>query len=327
MIHGRRVLITGGGGFIGAALAETLHPSNEILLYDIRFDQNSAAYANLKDKPNIRFIQGDILDKRRLREACRDAHIVVHLASVVGVQTVIMNALRTLEVNVQGVQNILEILNPSTTERFVYISSSEIYGPDAYNAGESDNAVSGPPDDPRWSYAASKIVGEHMTQGHYQERGLPAVIVRPFNLFGPKRIGDHAVMRFIFQALNHDPITVHNDGSAIRSWCYIDDFIDGLLRAATAEEAVGQAFNIGNPANTVTMLQLARAVIQACNSSSRIEFVPFKHSDVHLRSPNISRARSVLGYEPKACLDEALLETARWYRQHAAQIAPRLLAP
>jgi nucleoside-diphosphate-sugar epimerase len=325
MIEGRRILITGGGGFIGSVLAEALAPSNEVILYDINFHDNAFSYTSLATHPNVRCIPGDILDLPRLSDACSGANIVVHLAAIVGVQQVHMNTLDTLEVNIQGTRTVLQSISPKATERFVYLSSSEVYGTHAYGAKEDDATSVGPATDPRWCYAASKVSSEHLVQGYHRERGLATVILRPFNVFGPKRIGDHTILRFIYQGLNHAPLTVHNDGSSIRSWCYVSDFVEGLLRALESDDAVGMTLNIGNALNTVTTYQLACDIIEVCDSKSGIVFVPFKHSDVHIRVPDISRAREILGYEPQVSLAQGLRVTKNWYQKHASRIAPMFL--
>ena len=325
MIQGRRILMTGGGGFIGTVLAETLATANTVILYDIEFENNAFSFASLATHPNVICIRGDLLDRERLREACADVDIVIHLAAVVGVQRVQMNTLDTLQVNLKGTETILEALPIKRIERFIYFSSSEVYGTHAYEVSEYAPTPIGSAQDPRWCYAVSKVASEHIVQAYCREYGLPTVILRPFNIFGPKRIGDHAILRFIYQALNNEPVTVHNDGSAIRSWCYISDFIDGALRVLDNDDAVGQCFNVGNALNTVTMYQLACDIIEACESRSGIVFLPFKQSDVHLRVPDISRAREILGFEPQVSLAEGLRVTKEWYQKHATRIAPTFM--
>ncbi|MBM3214657.1 NAD-dependent epimerase/dehydratase family protein [Candidatus Poribacteria bacterium] len=325
MIHGRRILMTGGGGFIGTVFAEALAATNQVILYDIEFQNNSFSYSSLGSNPNVHCVRGDLLDTEKLRNACADVDIVVHLAAVVGVQQVQMNTVDTLSVNLRGTQSVLDALPMKRIERFVYFSSSEVYGTHAYAASEGAPTPIGSCDDPRWCYAVSKVASEHVVAAYHREYGLPTVILRPFNIFGPKRLGDHAILRFIYQALNNAPLTVHNDGSAIRSWCYISDFVDGALRALENENAIGRCFNVGNALNTVTMYQLASDIIELCGSRSGVAFVPYKQSDVHLRVPDISHARDVLGYEPQVPLIDGLRTTRDWYQRHAARIAPLFL--
>ena len=120
----------------------------------------------------------------------------------------------------------------------------------------------------RWVYAASKLASEHLSFAHYKEDGLPLTIVRPFNVYGPRQVGDGAVRGIVLQALQQAPITLYNDGTQIRAWCYVDDFVDGVLRCAERPEAVGQAFNLGNPQGTITNFELANMIIRLTNSKS-----------------------------------------------------------
>jgi nucleoside-diphosphate-sugar epimerase len=327
MIQGQRIVITGGGGFIGVALATRLADANDVVLCDLDFSRNAYAYSSLGDHPNVTCVRVDVLDADALKRAFTGAQVVIHLAGVVGVQQVLANTSKTLAVTIYGTQNALDAVQTLDIERFVYQSTSEVYGVDAYDAVETDPTPVGPSDDPRWSYAASRVAAEHIVQSYHRETGLPTVILRPFNVFGPGRVGDHAILRFIFQALNGDPLTVHNDGAALRAWCYIDDFVEGALLSLTQERAVGQTFNIGAPRNTVTMYQLACDIVKACESDSDITFQPIKHSDVHLRAPNVTKARDLLGYDPQVSLADALRATVEWYRENAERIAPSFMSP
>ena len=325
MIQGSRILITGGGGFFGTVLAEALAPSNQIRLYDLDFSGNVFSHSDLSSNPHVECVTGDIVDDPNLANVCSDVDIVIHLAGVVGVHQVLMNTWRTLEVNIQGTLRLLDALPTKRIERFVYLSSSEVYGAHAYHVTEDQDTQIGPAEDPRWSYATSKVASEHLVQAAYRERGLPTVTVRPFNIFGPRRVGDHAILRFMFQALNQESLTVHDDGSAIRAWCFVTDFVDGMLRTLEKKEAVGETFNLGNPMNTVTLFQLASHIIELCGSHAGVLFTPMKHSDVHLRVPDISHARDVLGFQPQVALGEGLAATRDWYAAHASRIAPTFL--
>ena len=167
----------------------------------------------------------------------------------------------------------------------------------------------------RWTYAVSKLAGEHLCHAYHRERGLPTVTVRPFNVYGPGQVGEGAIHVFITRALRGLPLEVHGDGDQIRSWCYIDDIVEALTLCLERPEAVGQCFNVGNPKGTVTVYGLALAIVRVCGSRSPIVFVPRTYVDVELRIPNIDKARRVLGYEPGVHLEEGLRRTAAWYRE------------
>ncbi len=151
---------------------------------------------------------------------------------------------------------------------------------------------------------------------YWKQYQLPTVSIRPFNIYGPRQVGEGAVHHFIVRALRGEPLTVHNDGSQIRAWCYVDDIVDGIALALVRDEAVGHAFNIGNPRSTLTIYTLAKEIIRLASSASHIEHVPWNQADVELRIPNIDKAKELLHYAPKVDLEEGLLRTIYWYRRH-----------
>jgi len=142
------------------------------------------------------------------------------------------------------------------------------------------------------------------------------VIIRPFNIYGPNQVGVGGVHHFVVRALKGQDLIVTGDGSQIRAWCYIDDIVEALLSALFKPEAVGEAFNIGNARSTVTIYDLAQKILHLSGSSSRLVFKPLDYTDVEIRVPNIDKARTLLGYEPKVDLEEGLSRTIEWYRSH-----------
>jgi nucleoside-diphosphate-sugar epimerase len=314
VIAGKRVLLTGGAGFIGTALASRLLPENEVVVLD-NGHRNALIGTGLADHPHLRFIKGDVLDADVTREAVRGCQIVVHLAAIAGVDTVLKMPVTTMRVNILGTYNVLEAaLGVDGLERFVDFSTSEVFGAYAYKVREGDITSLGAVGEARWTYAVSKLATEHLAHNYYKQFGLPAVSVRPFNIYGPGQIGEGAIHRFIVQALCGEDITIHNEGSQIRAWCFIDDMVQGLLATLDHPEAVGQSFNIGNPRSVVTIYNLAAQVLRLSGSRSRIRFVPWNSADVELRIPNIDKAKQLLGFEPQVDLDEGLLRTIDWYR-------------
>ena len=150
---------------------------------------------------------------------------------------------------------------------------------------------------------------------------LPAVTVHPFNVFGPGQIGGGAIRAFIEAALAGRDLTIHGDGSQIRAWCYVDDMVEGCLACLEAPDAVGQAFNIGNPRATVTIYDLAQRINRLAGGTGEITFQPLHYADVELRIPNVEKAREVLGFEAKVDLDEGLAKTIAWYRERKPALA------
>jgi len=316
-IRSKNILITGGAGFIGSSLAEKLANDNRLVLFDRQFDRQPITFSALPKHPNVRLVQGDILDTGVLRPLALEADIVVHAAAVVGVETVHRSPRLTLETNFGGVSHLLGMLEPNRhLQRLIYFSTSEVFGVHSFRVGEDSPPSIGPIADARWSYAVAKLAGEHLVQAYHRETGMPIVIVRPFNVFGPRRVGDYAMGRFILSALGGCPLEVHGDGSQIRAWCYIEDFIAALLAMLSRSEAVGEDFNIGNPKNTLTVHQLASKVLLLTGASAPIVFTKTDIPDVMMRVPSLAKAQELLGYEPEYDLDHGLELTIEWYRKH-----------
>ena len=315
MMEGKRVLITGGAGFIGSSLAARLADRNEVVIFD-NFHRNALEGTGLLDHPNVRIERGDVLDADRVQEVMEGVQIVVHMASIAGVDTVMRKPVLTMRVGLIGTFNVLEAAHAADgVERFVDFSTSEVFGRYAFKVTEGDTANLGVVGEARWTYAVSKLATEHLALNYYKEFGFPAVSIRPFNIYGPGQVGEGAVHHFIVRALRDEDITIHNDGSQIRSWCYIDDIVDGIVTTLVKKEAVGHAFNIGNPRATVTVYYLATQIVRLAESKSRIRFVQWDFPDVELRIPNISKARELLNFEPQVDLEAGLLRTIDWYRK------------
>jgi nucleoside-diphosphate-sugar epimerase len=316
-LTGRRIFITGGAGFIGSTLVERLSTENQVVVFD-NLRRNALAGTGLLERPSVKLVKGDVLDREAVGRALQGCDAVIHMASIAGVDTVLQHPVTTMRVSLLGTANVLDAaLEAGGVRRFIDFSTSEVFGRYAYNVTEFGATTLGAVGEARWTYAVAKLATEHLAMSYHKEHRLPAVSVRPFNIYGPRQVGEGAVHHFIVRALRGEPLTVHNDGSQIRAWCYVDDIVDGILLALVRDEAVGQAFNIGNPRSTLTIYNLAREIARLSSSASRIEFVKWDQPDVELRIPNIDKARDRLGFRPKVDLEEGLLRTILWYRQRA----------
>jgi UDP-glucose 4-epimerase len=321
-ISGRRLLLTGGAGFIGSHITERLAAENEIVILDT-LRRNALAPVGLDKHPHVKVIVGDVTDAAAVTEAMRGCDGVIHLASIAGVDTVLKNPVLTMRVSMLGTMNVLEAaVAAGGVKRLIDFSTSEVFGRYAYNVTEWDATTLGAVGEARWTYAVAKLATEHLAMNYQKQYGLPTVSIRPFNIYGPRQVGEGAVHHFIVRALRGQPLQVHNDGAQIRAWCYVDDIVDGIMLALTREEAVGHAFNIGNPRSTLTIYALAREILRLASSSSHIEYVSWKQPDVELRIPNIDKARELLAYKPKVDLEEGLLRTVYWYRRYLDVPAP-----
>jgi UDP-glucose 4-epimerase len=318
MLEGKRIFISGGAGFIGTTLARELVDRNEVVAYD-SLHRDSLSGTDLGDHPNFTLVQGDILDADAFRAAADGATHFVHCAAIAGVDTVLQSPVRVMRVNVIGTYNALEaaIATLPTLERYVDFSTSEVFGTHALNVEEGHVSTIGSVGEARWTYAVSKLAGEHMAHAYHDELGLPAVTVHPFNIFGPGQIGGGAIRAFIEAALAGRDLTIHGDGSQIRAWTYVSDMVSGVLACLEHDAAVGQAFNIGNPRGAVTIFDLAQRIKRLSGADGEIVFQPLHYADVELRIPNVKKAREVLGWEPAVELDEGLEKTIAWYRTKA----------
>ena len=315
MIKNKKVLLTGGAGFIGTKLCALLSNNNEILIYD-NLNRNSIKNTNLLNKENIKLVQGDVLDLSHVKSTVDEfkPNIVIHLAAVAGIDTVIKNPVMTMKVNMLGTYNVLEALKDYKIDRFIDFSTSEVFGSYAYKVDEQHTTNLAPVGEARWTYSVSKLAGEHLAHSYYKEYGLPVVTVRPFNIYGAGQVGEGAIHQFVIKAINNDQIQIHGDGDQIRSWCYIDDFVNGIMLCLNKKKAIGNSFNIGNPKGTITILMLAKLIKRIANSKSEIIYVPKNYVDVELRIPSIEKAKKILGFVPKYDLDEGLEKTIEWYR-------------
>lgn len=313
-IRDKRIFITGGAGFIGSTLAGRLVKDNRVVVYD-NLSRNSLADKPFRQHANLTLIQGDVLDAGRLTDAMQGADIVVHCAAIAGIDTVIKSPVTTMSVNIVGSFNVLQAAsNLPACQRVVCFSTSEVFGRQAYRSEETDNTVMGKVGEARWTYAVSKVAEEHMAVAYFQEKGLPTVVVRPFNVYGPGQVGEGALRTFVERALRNLPLQIHGDGTQIRAWCYLDDLVDGVLLAMTHPKAVGESFNIGNQRAVSTIYGLANTVVRVLNSQSPVVFVRKDYVDVELRIPSVRKARDLLGFEAQVDLEEGILRTAEFYR-------------
>jgi UDP-glucose 4-epimerase len=314
-LHGKRILVTGGAGFIATTLTRLLVDENEVIAYD-NLHRDALGSTDLKSHPNLTFVQGDVLDADHVAAAAEGVTHIVHCAAIAGVDTVRESPVRTMRVNMIGTYNVLEaaLRTGDTLERFVDFSTSEVFGTHAHNVHEGHVSTIGSVGEARWTYAVSKLAGEHMAHAYHDELNVPTVTVRPFNVYGPGQIGGGAIRAFIEAALAGSDLTIHGDGSQIRAWCYVDDMVRAVLLCLERPEAVGQSFNIGNDRSVVTILELAERVKRLTGCPGEVVFRPLHYADVEVRSPNVGQARELLGFEAEVDLDEGLERTIAWYR-------------
>ena len=305
-----RIVITGGAGFIGSHLAERLAGSADLVLFD-SLRRNSLALTDLASRPNVELIEGDIRDKELVRAAVAGADAVLHLAAIAGVSSYYREPETTLRVNIDGTANVVDAVVAGQVPRLVYLSTSEVHGPHAHDVSEESPCAIGASSDRRWVYATSKLAGEHLVLRGGETHGFAATVLRPFNVYGPRQTGEGAIRNFCVAVARGESITVYGDGSAVRAWCYVDDFVDATLLALRSPAATGQVFNIGNPDAAVDTNGLARSFGRLV-PGLQVETQEIDRAEVAYRTPVIAKATELLGYRPKVSLDEGLERTIEW---------------
>jgi UDP-glucose 4-epimerase len=312
MINNKTIFITGGAGFIANTIISRLVENNKIVVYD-NFHRDTLSTSPYSNHPNITIIKGDVLDYPSLEKAMQGADIVIHAAGIAGIDTVIKDPVKTMRVNMIGTANALEAaLVNGVKDRFIDFSTSEIFGSYAFKSTETDNTVSGSAGEARWTYAVSKLAGEHLSHAYFKKHNLPTVTVRPFNVYGPGQTGEGAIQIFIKKALKNEDFYINGDGNQIRAWCYVDDFVDCIMLALTDPKAIGESFNIGNARAVTTILGLAETVLRVLKSDSKIIFKEALSADVELRIPSVEKAKNILGFKSKVDLEEGILKTSDW---------------
>lgn len=312
MLNNKKIFITGGAGFIANEIIARVVTENKIVVYD-NFHRDTLTTSKFNNNSNITIIKGDVLDYEKLKKSMKGSDIVIHAAAIAGIDSVIEKPTRTMLVNMVGTANALQAaVENDVKDRFIDFSTSEVFGSMAFKSTENDNTVAGSVGEARWTYAVSKLAGEHLAHAFFREFKLPTVTVRPFNIYGPGQTGEGALQIFIKQAQKNKTIHIDGDGNQIRAWCYIDDFVDCIMRCLETSKAIGESFNIGNARAVITILGLAQTVCRVLNSKSKIVFDPPLSADIALRIPSVEKAEKILGFKANVDLEEGIIKTAEW---------------
>ncbi|MFT5123584.1 MAG: nucleoside-diphosphate-sugar epimerase [Kiritimatiellia bacterium] len=308
----KKILLTGGAGFIGTHIAERLVEDHELVLFD-NYRRDSLSGLPLAEHKNVTVLKGDVLRTDEVTAALQGVDRVIHLAAIAGVSSYYSMPLKVLQVNILGTVNLLEAAVKAGVKQFISFSTSEVYGSEARNVTEQDPHGIGPTSDKRWTYATSKLASENFVLRFGEEYGFHASCLRPFNVYGPRQTGEGAISNFCTAALKGEPLKVYGDGKAIRAWCYVSDMVDAVMLAMEKEAAAGQSFNIGNADTAVNTIELAEQVA-ALVPGATTEYESIDRAEVAVRVPNVDKARTLLGFEPKVGLVEGLQHTLDWYR-------------
>ncbi|MDA2916137.1 NAD-dependent epimerase/dehydratase family protein [Nitrospinae bacterium AH_259_B05_G02_I21] len=303
-----RVLVTGGAGFIGLRLTQLLLDKGwQVRILDIDTGVYIEVFTNPDILPGAEKVRGSILDANAVAKAIEGCTHVVHCAAMVGVRRTETRRLECLNINIQGTVNILEACAKEQIERLVFISSSELYGePDRVPITE---------DAPRRGssvYALTKMVGEEFVRAYHNRYKFSYGVARLFNIYGEGQVAEFVLPRFVKAVRENRPPTVYGTGQQERCFCHVADAVDGILRILIYRDAPAEVFNIGNDAESITMVELAERVIATSSKTLKAQFVPMEESDrrqgrdIQRRVPSIEKARRLLGYTPQVSLDEGI---------------------
>ncbi len=316
-----KIFVTGGAGFIGSHLTERLiAEGHQVHIFD-NLHRNAIKYSTILEHPDVQFTQGDILDKEHLKLSMQGAEIVFHMAAIAGVSNYYNFPAKTLKVNLIGTYNVLECMVELGIKRIFDMSTSETFGTDAVEVDEDSYQRIGPPQDKRWCYAGSKIGGEQLIFRYSEEYGWDSTIIRPFNIYGPRQIGEGAIANFCKNVLEHTNLRIEGSGMAIRSWCYITDFVDALMAIFSKPHKGPECFNVGNPWAIASTVSLGEEVIRASSDlegktcTSKIDFVPMDFTEIRVRYPKVNKLRDMYDWTPKVNLSQGVFNTLKWYKE------------
>ena len=305
-----RILVTGGAGFLGSHLCDRLiNEGHEILCLDNFFTGRKQNISHLLQNPKFELIRHDVIDPFKV-----EVDQIYNLACPASPPHYQYNPIKTTKTSVMGAINSLGLAKRVRARVFL-ASTSEVYGdPDVHPQSESywGNVN---PIGRRSCYDEGKRCAETLFFDYHRENGVDIRVVRIFNTYGPRMLADdgRVVSNFIVQALKGENLTVYGDGSQTRSFCYVDDLIDGFVRLMNQEKTVGPV-NIGNPGE-FTMLELAELVLKKVGGKSQVTNLPLPADDPKQRRPDITLAKEALGWEPKVPLEEGLDRTIAYFRQ------------
>lgn len=305
----KTILVTGGAGFIGSHLCEELIASGDrVICVDNFFTGQRQNIAHLENNENFRLLEHDIIDPLDVDE---DIDQIYNLACPASPPHYQKNPIRTVKANTIGVINVLGLAK-KTGARVLQASTSEIYGDPEVHPQTEDYNGNVNPLSPRACYDEGKRVAETLCMDYHREHGIEIRIARIFNTYGPRMKPDdgRVVSNFITETLQNKPMSIYGDGSQTRSFCFVDDLVRGLILLMNQSDM--GPINLGNPIE-LTMLELAKLVLEKTQSKSTVEHMPLPEADPKKRRPDITRAKKILGWQPSIGIDEGLTKTIEYF--------------
>lgn len=313
-----RYLITGGCGFIGSHLAESLlADGHQVTVLDDLSTGTIDNVSHLEQSPDFRILIGSVTDESLVHEAVSQCDAVFHLASAVGVKLIMEQPVETIDTIVTGSQVVLSLAN-RYRKKVLLTSTSEVYGKSTQVPFEEDgDRLAGPTTKHRWAYACAKALDEFLALAYWKSSRLPVVVVRLFNTVGPRQTGQYGMVipNFVSSALSNDPLQVYGDGLQSRCFCHVTDVVRGLRGLLDNSDAHGEVVNLG-ATEEISVIDLAKKIIDETGSSSLVDVVPYESvfgegfEDMQRRVPSIAKANRLIGWTPKKSLSEIIQDVA-----------------
>jgi UDP-glucose 4-epimerase len=317
-------LVTGGAGFIGSHLSERLlENGHTVRVVDNLSTGKLENVSSFDDHDDFNLTVGSVLDLDLMESEVKRADRVIHLAAAVGVKKIIDKPLESIQVNVDGTKNVLQLANRDKTPVLI-ASTSEIYGKnEKVPFAEDDDRVLGSISISRWSYSCTKALDEFLGLAYWREKRLPVVIARFFNTVGPRQTGQYGMVipTFVKQALLGRPLTVYGDGKQTRAFLDVSDACDAILELISREECYGEPFNIGG-LERITIEDLAKRIIDTVGSSSELDYIPYEEAyeegfeDMRHREPDTTKAEETFGFDPDKNMDDILRRTIDYFQSN-----------
>ncbi len=318
-MRAKRVLVTGGAGFISSNFIRHLlaaTPYDVVSLDALTYAGNVENLADLISHERLSLVHGDIRDPELVRRVVAEVDVIVNAAAESHVEkSIAEGASEFVTTNVEGTQILLDAVREAPVERLILISSSEVYGTALYVPMDEEHPLN-----PRSPYAATKAGADRLAYSYFVTYGLPIVIVRPFNNYGPRQHPEKVIPRFITQALCDEPLTVHGDGHASRDWLYVDDDAEAIeaIIEADLELVAGEVINVATGAD-ISVSEIADLVLEALGKPSLLkEHVPERPGQVDRHLGSTEKAERLLGWRARTSFEEGLARTVAWYRDNEA---------
>lgn len=317
-----KYLVTGGAGFIGSHLSESILKQNdEVWIIDNLSTGSINNIEHLKSHPKFHYKIDSIFNAPLLAELIDNCDVVFHLAAAVGVRLIVESPVNTIETNIGGTEIVLKLANKKN-KTVLIASSSEVYGKsNKIPFDEDDDTIMGSTAKSRWSYACSKAIDEFLALAYWREKKLPTTIVRLFNTVGPRQTGRYGMVipRFVQQALTNEPITIYGSGKQSRCFADVSDVVSGLLKLVNHPKSIGEVFNMGNN-QEITIEALANKVKEKTKSISEIKYIPYDEAyesgfeDMQRRVPNLNKIKRIIDYTPSLNIDQILDRIIHYFR-------------